>query len=64
MGHCGGTDNVHSCTVIVQLYTIIQLYSYTIYSAALYAFIDIVAVDAVLVAKESWQSLQVKENQM
>ena len=67
MGHCGGTDNVHSCTVIEYSYihyTIIQLYRYTIYSAALYAFIDIVAVDAVLVAKQSWQSLQVKENQM
>ena len=40
------------------------IYSYTVLLCDFYAVVDIVAVDAVFLANESWQNLQVKENQI
>ena len=64
--HCRGTEfskNPFMQLIIVH-WSCTPTYSYTVLLCDFYATVDIVAVDAVFLANESWQNLQVKENQI
>ena len=65
--HCRGTEfskNPFMQLIIIH-WSCTPIYSYKVLLLCdFYAAIDIVAVDAVFVANESWQNLQVKQNEI